>query len=219
MANNNGIINIGKNETVIDLGKKLNLRHIRVALGWDENNLGFGDDFDLDAVLFMLAQDGTLKQSHDLVFYNNRIRLEGSKPYDGPDYMVDEEAKKGEYAVYHTGDNRTGAGEGDAEHINVDLRKIPDYIHQLAVAITIHEADERRQTFGMVDNAYVRIDNIDTEQATIEYRLNEKYADSTAVIVGTFVRSGYDWDFKANSEGLKNGLAGLVERFGMKAKK
>ena len=109
---------------------------IMVGLGWDERATD-GADFDLDASCFMLNSLGKVRNDQDFIFYNNLLSNDG--------------------AVQHTGDNRTGDSEGDDEVINVDLTKIAPNVERLAFTVTIYEADERRQNFGQVSNAYIRI--------------------------------------------------------------
>ncbi|MBQ9405180.1 MAG: TerD family protein, partial [Desulfovibrio sp.] len=111
------------------------IEQVTVGLGWDARATD-GQDFDLDASCFMLGANGKVRSDSDFIFYNNLKSADGS--------------------VEHTGDNRTGAGEGDDETINVDLLKVPTDVSKLAVAVTIHEADTRKQNFGMVSNAYIR---------------------------------------------------------------
>ena len=110
-----------------------------VGLGWDTNKYDGSADFDLDASAFLLDVNGKVVKDEDFIFYNN----------------LESETK----AVIHTGDNRTGEGEGDDEAIIIDFSKVPSHIEKIAISVTIHDAAERHQNFGQVSNAFIRIVN------------------------------------------------------------
>jgi tellurium resistance protein TerD len=170
------------------------LRHVLVGLGWDARESD-GADFDLDASAFLLTGAGRVRNDADFIFYNQLHSPEGS--------------------VEHTGDNLTGAGEGDDEAIKVDLTRVPADIERLAIAVTIHEADVRRQNFGMVRNAYIRIVNSDSDREIARYDLGEDYSTETALIFGEVYRYGGEWKFRAVGQGSKGGLAALARGFGV----
>ena len=113
------------------------LTKVIVGLGWDTNKYDGGKDFDLDTSVFLLGDNGKVGSDSDFIFYNNTTGGNGS--------------------VVHTGDNRTGAGDGDDEQTNIDLNNVPASVQRITFAITIHEAESRSQNFGQVSNAYVRI--------------------------------------------------------------
>ena len=170
-----------------------------VGLGWDTNRYDGGYDFDLDASAFLLGENGKLIQDEDFVFYNNLSGRDG--------------------AVIHTGDNLTGEGEGDDEVIIIDFSKLPSEIKKIAVCVTIHEAEERRQNFGQVSNAYIRVakmkDELDTSGDTIlRFDLEEEFSIETALVVAEFYLRNGEWKFNAIGSGYQGGLASIVRSYG-----
>jgi len=170
------------------------LTTVKLGLGWDARATD-GAAFDLDASAFMLKADGKVTSDAGFIFYNNANSACG--------------------AVKHAGDNRSGEGEGDDESIIVDLTKIPADIEKIAVAVTIHEADERRQNFGMVSKAYVRCINASGEAEIARYDLSEDSSTETAMIFGELYKHGSEWKFKAVGQGFAGGLAPLATNFGV----
>ena len=180
----------------IDLTKgNPSLKHIMVGLGWDENSYD-GQDFDLDASAFVLRNNRCTSDT-DFVFYNNLEHPSG--------------------AVIHMGDNRTGDAEGDDEQIFVDFSKMPEQIDRVAFVVTIYEAEERRQNFGQVDNAYIRIVNNDSGEEICRFDLTEDYSIETALVVGEIYKHNGDWKFSAVGSGFQGGLAALVRKYGLDA--
>lgn len=190
-------INLSKGQKV-DLTKtNPGLTNVVVGLGWDVNKYDGGNDFDLDSSVFLLNGAGKCASESDFIFYNNRTGANG--------------------AVEHTGDNRTGVGEGDDEQVQVDLINVPQSIERIAFTITIHEAEARGQNFGQVSNAYVRILNATNDEELIRYDLGEDFSIETAVVVGELYRHGGEWKFNAIGSGYQGGLAALVNDFGLNA--
>lgn len=171
------------------------LSKIVVGLGWDVNKYDGGSAFDLDTAAFMLASNGKVQSDSDFVFYNNLRHSSGS--------------------VQHMGDNLTGIGEGDDEQIKVELSKVPAGIDKIAFTATIHEAEERRQNFGQVSNAYIRIMDEAKNVELIRYDLGEDFSVETAVVVGELYRHGSEWKFNAIGSGFKGGLRALCQNFGV----
>ena len=170
-----------------------------LGLGWDTNRYDGGYDFDLDASVFMLGENGKLQRDEDFIFYNNLHSRND--------------------AVIHTGDNLTGEGEGDDEVILIDFSKIPADIKKLAICVSIHEADVRRQNFGQVSNAYIRLarmaDAYDREGETVlKYDLEEEFSIETALVVAEIYNRNGVWRFNAVASGYKGGLAAIVRAFG-----
>jgi tellurium resistance protein TerD len=170
------------------------LKNIRVGLGWDVR-LTEGAAFDLDASVFMLNPAGKVRSDADMIFYNNLKSVDGS--------------------VEHLGDNLTGAGEGDDEVINVALDKIPADVEKLAFVITIHEAETRKQNFGMVSKAFARIVNDVGGTELARFDLTEDMSTETAMIVGEVYRHGNEWKFRAVGQGYAGGLAALAKNYGV----
>jgi tellurium resistance protein TerD len=170
------------------------LAKILIGLGWDTRATD-GEAFDLDASAFLLSEAGKVRGDHDFIFYNQLRSTDGS--------------------VEHTGDNRTGEGEGDDELIKVDLGRVPPDVHKVAVAVTIHDAEARRQNFGMVQNAFMRIVNEVSGREISRYDLSEDYSIETALIFGEVYRHGGEWKFRAVGQGYQGGLAPVARNFGV----
>ena len=171
------------------------LAKIIVGLGWDVNKYDGQKDFDLDAAAFLLGANGKVTDDGDFVFYNN--------------------LKHASMSVEHLGDNLTGAGEGDDEQIKVDLAKVPANVEKIDFTVTIHEAEERKQNFGQVSNAFIRIVDETNNKELIRYDLGEDFSVETAVIVGELYRNAGEWKFNAIGSGFSGGLAALGKNFGV----
>lgn len=170
------------------------LTKVTVGLGWDPRATD-GTEFDLDASVFLCGENDKIRNDLDFVFYNNM--------------------KGGDGAVEHTGDNRTGEGDGDDEAVNVDLSKVPADVKKLVFAVTIHEAEPRKQNFGQVANAFMRVVNADGGKEIARYELSEDYSIETAMIFGEVYRHGNEWKFKAVGQGFGGGLSPLAKTFGV----
>lgn len=170
------------------------IESITVGLGWDVRATD-GADFDLDASCFLLKEDGKVPNDSAFIFYNNLKSADGS--------------------VEHTGDNRTGVGEGDDEAIKVDLTRVPAEITRLAVTVTIHEAQERKQNFGMVSGAFIRVVNNKDGKEIARYDLSEDASTDTAMIFGEIYRHNNEWKFKAVGQGFQGGLGPMAKNYGV----
>lgn len=170
------------------------LAAVHVGLGWDVRATD-GADFDLDASAFILKSDGKVRGDSDFIFYNNLKSTDG--------------------AVQHMGDNKTGAGAGDDEVLNVDLSKVPGEVDKVAFAVTIHEGETRRQSFGQVSNAFIRVVNKADGKELARYDLTEDGSTETALIFGELYRNGADWKFRAVGQGFKGGLGPLAKNYGV----
>ena len=171
------------------------LKNVVVGLGWDVNAFDTGGDFDLDAAAFLLTDTGKVSKSEDFVFYGNLSHPSGS--------------------VVHQGDNLTGIGDGDDEQIKIDLSKVPDNITKIAFTVTIYEPEQRRQNFGQVNNAFIRIYNADNGEEMLRYDLGEDFSIETAVVVGELYRHNGEWKFNAIGSGFQGGLAALCGHYGI----
>jgi tellurium resistance protein TerD len=170
------------------------LQGVRVGLGWD-TRVTDGSGFDLDASVFILNTDGKVRSDADFVFYNNKNGADG--------------------AVTHMGDNTTGEGEGDDEVVAVKLVSLAADISKLAFAVTIHDAESRRQNFGMVTNAFIRVVNDSDNSEIARYDLSEDASTETAMVFGELYRHGDEWKFKAIGQGFAGGLGPLAKSFGV----
>lgn len=170
------------------------LNRVLVGLGWDARATD-GVDFDLDASAFLLNASGKARSEADFIFYNQLRSTCGS--------------------VEHTGDNLTGTGDGDDEVIKIELNKVPAEVEKIAFTVTIHEADARRQNFGQVNNAYIRVVNADTNVEITRYDLAEDASTETAMIFGELYRHSGEWRFTAVGQGYSGGLAAMCKQYGI----
>ena len=190
-------INLTKGQKV-DLTKgNPGLTKIVVGLGWDVNAFDSGAAFDLDAAAFMTNASGKCPTEKEFVFYGNLEHVSG--------------------AVKHMGDNLTGEGDGDDEQILVDLPKVPANIERIAFTCTIYDAESRRQNFGQVSNAFIRIVDQSTGAELIRYDLAEDFSIETAIVVGELYRHSGEWKFNAIGSGFQGGLAALCGHYGIDA--
>ncbi len=182
------MINLEKGQRVnVDLPK------FTIGLGWDTNSSSTGSAFDLDASVFMLGENRKLIADEYFVFYNNL------KSPDG--------------AVEHTGDNRTGEGDGDDESIKIDLTSINPQVSEIVVVVTIHEAEKLKQNFGQVHNSFIRIFNTDTQEEILRYELEEDFSVETAVEFGRIYKKNGQWKFEAIGVGQKGGLQEYLNKY------
>lgn len=165
-----------------------------VGLGWDAR-VTDGQAFDLDASVFLVGENGKVLSDSHFVFYNNTTSPDG--------------------AVQHQGDNRTGEGDGDDEQVKIDLTKVAADVKKLVFAVTIHEADSRKQNFGMVSNSFMRVVNNDNGSEIARFDLSEDASTETAMIFGELYRHGAEWKFKAVGQGFAGGLAALATLHGI----
>ena len=171
------------------------LEKIIVGLGWDTNKYDGSADFDLDASAFLLNANGKVTKDEDFIFYNN----------------LESETK----AVIHTGDNRTGEGEGDDEAIIIEFSKVPSHIEKIAITVTIHDAAERHQNFGQVSNAFIRIVNESNNEEILRYDLAEDFSIETVLVIAELYRHNGEWKFNAVGSGFQGGLIALCKNFGV----
>ena len=171
------------------------LKKVVVGLGWDVNAFDTGAAFDLDSSAFLLMDSGKVSKPEDFVFYGNLNHPSG--------------------AVSHCGDNLTGAGDGDDEQIKIDLSKVPAEITKIDFTVTIHEAEERRQNFGQVNNSFIRIYNEETGEEILRYDLGEDFSIETAAVFGELYKHGEEWKFNAIGSGYQGGLAALCGAYGV----
>lgn len=170
------------------------LKKILVGLGWDAKTTG-GADFDLDASAFMLTEGGKIRSDRDLIFYNQMLSTCES--------------------VRHTGDNRSGAGDGDDEALEIILDRVPAQVLRIVVCVTIHDAVARLQNFGQVSDAFMRVVNLDGSVEIARFDLSEDYSTETAMIFGEVYRRGTEWKFKAVGQGFTGGLEAVCAQFGV----
>ena len=190
-------INLSKGQKVSLTKENPGLKKIMVGLGWDVNAFDSGADFDLDASAFLTGANGKCLTDQEFIFYGNLEHQSG--------------------AVVHLGDNRTGAGEGDDEQIEVDLSLVPANIERIAFTVTIYDADKRRQNFGQVSNSYCRIVDEATGEEIVHFDLGEDFSIETALVVGELYKHNGEWKFNAIGSGFQGGLAALCAHSGIDA--
>ncbi len=181
----------------VNLSKEApSLKKLIVGLGWDPRSTD-GAAFDLDGSAFLLKGDGKVRSDADFIFYNNLKSADGS--------------------ITHLGDNTTGQGDGDDEQLSIDLAVVPADVERVVVAVTIHDADARRQNFGQVGKAYIRVLNADGDKEIARFDLSEDGSTETAMIFGEVYRAGTEWKFKAVGQGFAGGLGPLARSYGINA--
>jgi tellurium resistance protein TerD len=181
-------INLEKGQRV-----NVNLPKFVVGLGWDANASATGQDFDLDASVFVLGENKKILADDYFIFYNNLKSPDGS--------------------VEHTGDNTTGAGDGDDESVKIDLSKINPNATEICFVVTIHDAENRKQNFGQVRNSFVRVYNPDSNEEILKYELEEDFSVETAVEFGRLYKRNGEWKFEAVGVGQKGGLKDYLTKY------
>ncbi len=188
-------VNLQKGQKVSLTKDNPGLNNVIVGIGWDINKFDTGGDFDLDSAAFMLTDAGRVSNQDDFIFFGNLTHPSGS--------------------VRHLGDNLTGAGDGDDEQIRIELSKVPANISRIAFTVTIYDAEQRRQNFGQVSNAYVRIFDESNGVELLRYDLGEDFSIETAAVFGELYKNGAEWKFNAIGSGYQGGLAALCNNYGV----
>ncbi len=170
------------------------LSEVIIGLGWDPR-VTDGTEFDLDASIFITGENGKVLNDASFIFYNNKKSADGS--------------------VEHLGDNRSGQGDGDDEQVNVKLTSLGADVKKLVFAVTIHDAEARKQSFGQVSNAYIRVLNKADGKEIARYDLSEDASTETAMIFGELYRHNDEFKFKAIGQGFAGGLKPLAEAHGV----
>ncbi|AJC57380.1 TerD family protein [Streptomyces noursei] len=170
------------------------LTAVSIGLGWDVRTTT-GADYDLDASALLCTDTGKVASDQHFVFYNNLTSPDGS--------------------VRHTGDNLTGAGDGDDETVDVTLDGVPAEITKIVFPVSIHDAQSRGQNFGQVRNAYIRVVNQQGGAELARYDLTEDASTETAMVFGELYRHNGEWKFRAVGQGYASGLAGIAADFGV----
>ncbi|HEK0817455.1 TPA: TerD family protein [Pseudomonas aeruginosa] len=170
------------------------LTEVIVGLGWDPR-VTDGTEFDLDASVFVTGENGKVLNDASFIFYNNKTSADGS--------------------IEHLGDNRSGQGDGDDEQVNVKLNGLGADVKKLVFAVTIHDAEARKQSFGQVGNAYIRVLNKADGKEIARFDLSEDASTETAMIFGELYRHNDEFKFKAIGQGFARGLKPLAEAHGV----
>lgn len=192
-SNNNqsGALNLKKNDILNLTKKEPGLEKVVLGAGWDISLNG--STFDLDISAFLLGQNGKVNNVNEDVIYFNNVNSQGIKL---------------------CGDNRTGVGEGDDERIEIDLRQIKESVSKIIFVVTIFEAREKRQTFGMIDNSYIRLlDEKNGEKEICRFNLKENGSTATAVVFAELFKENNEWHFKALGDGKIADLNGILSLY------
>lgn len=188
-------VSLQKGQKVSITKDKPGLSKILVGIGWDINNFDTGGAFDLDSEAFLVGEDGKVTRQEDFIYFGNLKHPSGS--------------------VEHCGDNLTGVGDGDDEAVKIDLSIIPMEIKKIVFTVTIYEAESRRQNFGMINNAFVRIVDEEKKEELLRYDLGEDFSIETAAVFGELYRNGDEWKFNAIGSGYQGGLAAICSSYGI----
>lgn len=188
-------INLSKGAK-INLSKETKLEKIMVGLGWGCQKYTGQEDFDLDASVF-LVNNRKRTDPDGFIFYNNLQHPSG--------------------CVVHQGDDLRGGSGGDDEQIFIDLTLVPDNIERIAVVVTIFKADERHQNFGMVDNAFCRLVNTETDKEEVHFDMSEDFSVETGIVAIEIYRHNGDWKMDAVGRGFNGGLMALCKNYGLEA--
>lgn len=170
------------------------LSAVTVGLGWDARTTT-GQEFDLDASVLVCGENGKALSDQHFIFYNNLNSPEGT--------------------VRHSGDVRDGEVDGDDEKVEVDLGNLTPATTKIVFAVTIHEADARGQSFGQVNNAYIRVVDRANGEELARYDLSEDASMETAMVFGELYKNGAEWKFRAIGQGYASGLVGIITDYGV----
>ncbi len=189
---------ISLEKVAADAGVFGGLKKIHVGLGWDPCRYDGTEPFDLDVSLFLCADNGHVMKDTNMVFYNNKTAP----------------------GVVHQGDNRTGEGDGDDESVVITLAGVESDVAKIGVTVTIDRGVERNQNMGMVENAYIRVLDADSNTELLRYDLTEDYSSFTALIVADLYRHNGEWKFNPIGSGFmtqpgEEGLAGILKNYGL----
>lgn len=190
-------ISLAKGQKISLTKESSGLKNVKIGLGWDAVKKGFFSrkkDIDCDASVIMLGANGKLKDNTDVVYYGNLRHKSGS--------------------VISQGDNRTGVGDGDDEQITVILDSVPQEYERLEFVVTIYEAKERQQNFGLIQNAYIRVVDADKNIEICRFALTDDYSGMTAMVFGEMYRQNNEWKFNAIGQGTwDGGISEMIKRF------
>lgn len=186
-----GVLNLSKGQTLDLTKKEPALKKCVLGAGWDVAQRAT-EDYDLDIAVFLLGSDGKVHNAATDVVFFNQMKQQG---------------------ICLEGDNRTGEGDGDDERIDIDLDSIAPNVQKLVFVVTIFEAASKHQTFGMVQNSFVRLVNAENDKELCRFELKDNFSTETAVVFAEMERTSNGWTFKAIGEGLIADLNGVLGRY------
>lgn len=171
------------------------LRKLRVAIGWQAPEQSQGHDLDIDASLIILTREEKVRGDEDFIFYNNLKSTDGS--------------------IAHSGDERRGFGEGDNEVIDIDLQQVPFDIEKMVFVVSIHNANERFQSFKDVETGFIRLINSETAEEIGKFALASDTSNATAYELAILTRQNTDWTFERLQKPHPEGLYGIARDYGV----
>ena len=179
----------------VNLTKDTGLKEAMIGLGWDTNRYQGSADFDLDLVIFMCNREKMCIDENHMIYYYN---------------LTDPE-----HSVKHSGDNRTGAGDGDDESATIKFESISEKVENIVIVVSIYDAKKNGQNFGLVDNAYIRMVNTETGEEILRYDLSEDFSIQTSVVFAEIYKNAGEWKFRAVGEGYEKELGDLCREYGI----
>jgi len=184
-------INLEKKSTINLTKSNPGLTNLHIGLGWDAEDTN-GSGIDCDVSVFMINENNKLLADEFFVFYNNLASPDGS--------------------VIHQGDNTTGEGEGDDEEVKINLSRVDENVLQMIFVVTIHDADKKNQDFSIVNNAFIRVLDDNSNEELCRYELTSDFTSCDSVQIGRVFRMGSEWEFEAlGDQGFSGGLAELLK--------
>lgn len=188
-------LNKGERVSLEKVAGPAGLQKIHVGLGWDEN--AAGGQFDVDAAAFLLNADGRVRTDDDFIYFNNKKSACGG--------------------VELLGDNLTGAGDGDDEVIKLDISKIPSDVVKIAIAISVHKAEERRQNFGQISRAFIRLENEADNSEMTKFDLTEDASSFTGIVIAEIYLHNGEWKMNPLAKGYAGGIVAICDAYGIQA--
>ena len=179
----------------VDLTKGTGLKEALIGLGWDTNRYQGSADFDLDLVMFECDKAKRCIDENHMIYFHN---------LEDP-----------EHAIKHSGDNRTGAGDGDDESATIKFANISDKVEAIIIVVSIYNAKANGQNFGLVDNAYIRMVNTETGEEILRYDLGEDFSTQTSVVFAEVYKNNGEWKYRAVGEGYEKELEALCYEYGL----
>lgn len=197
-------VSLGKGGNVSLSKAAPGLTKVMIGLGWDVRETD-GENYDLDASALACGENNKVLSDDHFVFYGSRLRTSDD----------DERPMSPDGSIMCGPDNLDGSGDGDDEYIDVDLAAVSADITKITIVVSIHEAEERKQNFGQVSNAYIRVVDAFNDDELARYDLAEDASTETAMVFGELYRREGQWKFRAIGDGYASGLAGVVRAYGV----
>jgi tellurium resistance protein TerD len=181
-----------------------------LGLGWDVNYNTSAYPFDLDVVALITDQaNKLLPEPNGVVFYNNPTFPNCSWQNNG---SRNEIVIKNQ-PVWLSADNRDGTGDGDDEYLHIDFAKLPPNVTQITIAVVLYDGELRKQSFGQLQNAFIRVAQGENYPDLARYEINQKFTNETCLIFGRLFKKDNSWTFEAVGKANKFDLGQLINEF------